>query len=50
MINENMQPILIECNGKPGFSNRTNKGIELQKQLIKFINDYVLKPLFGSDS
>ena len=50
MINDNMQPILIECNGKPGFSNRTKKGIELQKRLIAFLNKYALEPLFGSTS
>jgi len=48
MINENMQPILIECNGKPGFSNKTNKGIELQKRFFAFINEHVLEPLFSS--
>ena len=48
MINDNMQPILIECNGKPGFSNRTKKGIELQKRLIAFLNKYALEPLFSN--
>jgi hypothetical protein len=49
MINENMQPILIECNSKPGFSNRTKKGLELQKRLMAFLNKVVLEPLFGNN-
>ena len=47
MVNENMQPILIECNAKPGFSNRTEKGIELQKRFAAFLNKVVLEPVFG---
>lgn len=47
MINENMQPILLECNGKPSFTNKTNKGIELQTSFFAFIDEHVLKPLFG---
>lgn len=47
MVDENMRPILIECNSKPGFSNMTAKGVELQKRFMKFIDKIVLEPLFG---
>ena len=47
MINENMQPILLECNGKPAFTNKTSKGIELQTRFFAFIDKHFLKPLFG---
>jgi hypothetical protein len=50
MINDKMQPILIECNNKPGFSYRTNKGAELQKRLFAFIDKHALQPIFGANS
>ena len=50
MINDKMQPILIECNSKAGVSDRPGKGIEMQKRLIAFINKHALEPIFGSKS
>ena len=47
MINDNMQPILIECNDKAGISDRSGKGIEMQKRFISIINEHVFEPLFG---
>jgi hypothetical protein len=48
MITDNFQPILIECNSKAGFSNKTIMTEDIQRNYFKFIDRNVLAPLFDS--
>ena len=46
-IKNNLEPILIECNEKPGFSTKNNKANEyLSNLMYGWINEIILKPLF----
>jgi len=47
MITEDLQPILIECNNKPGFSNKTAKTDDIQREFFNFIDRNLLAPVFG---
>ena len=53
MINEDFQPILIECNPNPGFDNnlkKHGKGEDFYKTIFNFINKNAIAPLFTSDA
>ena len=47
MITEDFKPILIECNGRPGFAGNYDIGIDLQQNFFNFISRNALEPLFG---
>jgi hypothetical protein len=49
MVTDTLKPMLIECNSRPGFGNIVSKeGKEFGKKIIKFIDQVVFAPLFGS--
>jgi len=52
MVLDNMQPILIECNTKPGFKVKSAPRAKkmhdkLHLNLLKFVNEIAIEPIFG---
>jgi hypothetical protein len=48
MINSNLNPILIECNAKPGLATRNEKGINNLNKFVDLLDDVVFSPVFGN--
>jgi hypothetical protein len=49
MILDNLQPILLECNTKPGFTPKAEKGQILQKKIFKLLDEKVFQIVFNSN-
>jgi hypothetical protein len=48
MITEDFRPILLECNNKAGFSNKTIMSDDIQRNFFDFIDRNVLAPVYGN--
>jgi len=54
MVLDNMQPVLIECNAKPGFKVKSAPRAQkmhdkLHLELLQFVNEIAIEPIFGID-
>ena len=48
MITKDFRPILLECNNKAGFSNKTIMSDDIQRNFFDFIDRNVLAPVYGN--